>query len=85
MGIKVGKTEHVGAKNGGGYWGKRDIAKEGSRKARREAGKRIIREEKTDSLLCRYSDCPEGHPVGADDDPVTCPTCRKDLGLPAID
>jgi hypothetical protein len=29
------RTEHAGAKNGGGYWGKRTEAKKKSRKARR--------------------------------------------------
>jgi len=39
-------------------------------------------------LLCRYDDCPEGHPAHAsDDDPrrVSCPTCRNTLGLPRDD
>lgn len=35
--------------------------------------------------ICRYDDCPEGHVVGDDDDRITCPTCRKDLGLPALE
>lgn len=29
------KTEHAGAKNGGGYWGKREEAKRRTKKARR--------------------------------------------------
>lgn len=29
------KTEHTGAKNGGGYWGRREDAKKLSRKRRR--------------------------------------------------
>ena len=29
---KVSKTEHNGAKNGGGYWGSRAIAKQHSKK-----------------------------------------------------
>ncbi len=32
---KVTKTEHSGAKNGGGYWGLRAIAKQHSKKRRR--------------------------------------------------
>ncbi len=36
---KAIKTEHAGAKNGGGYWGKRREAKKVSNKLRREAGK----------------------------------------------
>ena len=49
-----------------------------------------------DPLRCRYTDCVEGHPVAVDEDDedyvpemgpveqVTCPTCRRDLGLPNI-
>lgn len=36
------KTEHTGAKNGGGYWGKREEAKKISQKLRRENGKKEI-------------------------------------------
>lgn len=35
-------------------------------------------------LRCRYEDCPEHHLVASDEEQVTCPTCRNDLGLPAI-
>ena len=50
-----------------------------------------------DPLRCRYHDCTEGHPVAIDEDDedyhpsmgpseqVTCPTCRKWLGLPPIE
>lgn len=38
------KTEHVGAKNGGGYWGLRVDAKERSRKLRRSHDKEIVAE-----------------------------------------
>jgi|GEM_PF-5666220 len=39
-----------------------------------------------DGPACRYEDCAEQHPVPADDNaPVTCPTCRADLGLPPAD
>lgn len=34
------RTEHNGAKNGGGYWGLRADAKQLSKKARRAAGKK---------------------------------------------
>jgi hypothetical protein len=37
------KTEHAGAKNGGGAWDTRYNAKRASRKARRSNGKRLIR------------------------------------------
>lgn len=45
-------------------------------------------------MRCRYADCPEQHPVAFDneDDPndprnerVTCPTCRKYMGLPPVE
>ena len=36
------KTEHNGAKNGGGFWGPRKEAKELSKKARRENDKQFI-------------------------------------------
>jgi len=36
---KALKTEHNGAKNGGGYWGHRATAKKISKKVRRKIGK----------------------------------------------
>lgn len=36
------KTEHAGAKNGGGYWGTRSEAKKISRRHRRESDKREV-------------------------------------------
>ena len=36
------KTEHTGAKNGGGHWGPRTEAKTLSKKARRTNGKKEI-------------------------------------------
>lgn len=36
------KTEHSGAKNGGGFWGKRTEAKKVSKKLRRTNTKKII-------------------------------------------
>ena len=38
------KTEHSGAKNGGGYWGPRAEAKKVSKKLRRQRAKKEIRE-----------------------------------------
>ena len=39
------KTEHAGAKNGGGYWGKRAEAKRRCKQLRRkEARKSVLRE-----------------------------------------
>jgi hypothetical protein len=37
------KTEHAGAKNGGGHWGHRNDAKAISKKQRRKGSKKIIR------------------------------------------
>jgi hypothetical protein len=39
------KTEHAGAKNRGGYWGKREEAKRVSKRQRRKNDKRAVREE----------------------------------------
>ena len=36
------RTEHGGAKNGGGHWGRRVVAKQISKKLRREAGKTAV-------------------------------------------
>ena len=33
-----------------------------------------------DRTRCRYADC--AHPVAREDERVTCPLCRDDLGLP---
>lgn len=53
-----------------------------------EAENELFREETvSDDLRCRYEDCPEQHPLAAQDEnedpiePITCPTCRQDLGL----
>jgi hypothetical protein len=37
------KTEHAGAKNGGGYWGKRAEAKRRCRRLRRKEDRKSIR------------------------------------------
>ena len=39
------KTEHNGAKNGGGFWGPREFAKKFSKKQRRRNDKKEIRED----------------------------------------
>jgi hypothetical protein len=39
MAFRVTKTEHAGAKNGGGHWGTRAEAKHQSSRRRRRAGK----------------------------------------------
>jgi hypothetical protein len=39
------KTEHAGAKNGGGYWGKRAEAKRRSRRLRRKEDRKSARRE----------------------------------------
>jgi RNA-splicing ligase RtcB len=38
------KTEHAGAKNGGGYWGRRAEAKAHSKVSRRQKDKALVRE-----------------------------------------
>jgi hypothetical protein len=45
MANKVRKTEHAGAKNGGGYWGTRLEAKTMSKKTRRKNAKKMIERE----------------------------------------
>jgi len=41
---KIMKTEHTGAKNGGGYWGTRAAAKQISKKRRRLIEKKHVRD-----------------------------------------
>lgn len=43
MSNRIRKTEHAGAKNGGGYWGKRHEAKTLSKKIRRAESRRLER------------------------------------------
>lgn len=40
-------------------------------------------DDPSDPLRCRYEDC--RHPVVSEDEQVTCPECRADLGLPPLD
>lgn len=42
--MKAIKTEHNGAKNGGGYWGKREVAKHVSSRIRRQRDRAVARE-----------------------------------------
>ncbi len=42
---RIRKTEHAGAKNGGGYWGTREEAKILSKKSRRATEKKTIQKE----------------------------------------
>ena len=42
MGGKALRTEHVGGKDGGGFWGTREEAKSLSKVERRKVGKEII-------------------------------------------
>jgi hypothetical protein len=37
-----------------------------------------------DRVRCRYTDCPKQHPVAREDERITCPMCRDDLGLPPL-
>jgi hypothetical protein len=41
MSNRIRKTEHAGAKNGGGYWGKRYEAKALSKKIRRAQSRKL--------------------------------------------
>lgn len=41
-------------------------------------------EESPPGPRCRYADCPEGNPDAGEDERVTCPKCREDLGLPPL-
>lgn len=45
MALDKGKTEHAGAKNGGGMWGHRAVVKHASNRRRRRGERREIREE----------------------------------------
>ena len=45
MSSRVSKTEHAGPKKGrGAYWGRKKVAKAGSKRVRRERGKEEVRE-----------------------------------------
>ena len=39
------KTEHAGAKNSGGFWGKREEAKTLSKKLRRKSSKQEVKKQ----------------------------------------
>lgn len=45
MSNRIIKTEHAGAKNGGGYWGKRHEAKVLSKRVRRAQSRRLVYSE----------------------------------------
>ncbi len=45
MAHRMVRTEHCGAKNGGGHWGRRVEAKQGSSRRRREADNEIVFDE----------------------------------------
>jgi hypothetical protein len=46
LGKRKHKSEHTGAKNGGGHWGTREEAKRASKKQRRCADKDLVRNER---------------------------------------
>ncbi len=48
MANRVRRTEHAGAKNGGGHWGRRAEAKTGSKKRRRQDDRRAAGEAEMD-------------------------------------
>ncbi len=53
MSNRITKTEHAGAKNGGGYWGKRHDAKTLSKKIRRAHSRQL---EESEAAEFRSSD-----------------------------
>jgi len=53
MAHSVKKTEHAGAKNGGGHWGRRAEAKVGSRRRRRELDRRVVRDSEWEDIQGR--------------------------------
>lgn len=55
MAWNVRRTEHCGAKNGGGHWGSRRDAKDGSKRRRREADKALLRSIYREDALERPS------------------------------
>ena len=62
MSYRIRKTEHNGAKNGGGYWGKRHEAKMLSKRIRRQHSRRIAKSCKLD-----IEEDSEGRREAADD------------------
>jgi hypothetical protein len=50
LGSRKMKTEHAGAKNGGGYWGLRAEAKSASKKRRRRSGKHEASAQRVSAL-----------------------------------
>jgi hypothetical protein len=54
------KTEHAGAKNGGGYWGKREEAKRISKKLRRTKDKKLVLEQLITTKLPKINSKTEG-------------------------
>lgn len=55
-------TEHAGAKNGGGYWGKRQEAKRYSKKIRRNKDKIEITKELVERKLSDFSKNKQNNP-----------------------
>lgn len=62
------RTEHAGAKNGGGYWGTREEAKEHSDRLRRARDKAESVHDPEDLEPCANGTCPEcsGNPFTDD-------------------
>ena len=59
MSKRVTKTEHAGPKKGrGAFWGPKKIAKAGSKRVRRERGKKEAREgsEASEDVVARLDD-----------------------------
>jgi hypothetical protein len=56
MSNRIRKTEHAGAKNGGGYWGKRHEAKMLSKKIRRAQSRQLENSEASEFQSCGQAD-----------------------------
>lgn len=55
------KTEHAGAKNGGGWWGSRQEAKDLARLVRRRIDRAVIESELEEIAMCGRADDPSTH------------------------
>jgi len=59
------RTEHAGAKNGGGFWGRRVVAKAFSRALRRSNGKAEVEVQLADMTpVCPCGACKPGNEAG---------------------
>lgn len=64
LGRRKHKSEHAGAKNGGGHWGPREEAKQISKKLKRTGYKAIIRSESLQPVPTRKKSMAPGVILG---------------------